>query len=106
MCLSSLKLLNSGMLIYLIMSNRREITDEEIYNLSRLLPDGKYKRLGGVLGFPYNYVEQILKKRLNDTTAAFEEVLHEWRNKGRSIEDLDAALMKADLGDFVPKYKN
>lgn len=87
------------------MSNRREITDGDIYNLSRILPDGKYGRLGDVLGFPYNYVEQILKKRLNDFRAAFEEVLHEWKNKGGSIQDLDAALREADLGEFVPKYK-
>eukprot|EP00057_Strongylocentrotus_purpuratus_P028137 XP_011682611.1 PREDICTED: uncharacterized protein LOC756445 [Strongylocentrotus purpuratus] len=81
-----------------------EVTDEKITRLSKLLPDGKYSELFRCLGFNYNYTQKILKKKIMDSTAAFEELLQEWKNKGRSTKDLDAALRKADLGGLVPEY--
>lgn len=51
-------------------------------------------------------MQKIKKKNFMDSTAAFEELLHEWKKKTGSVEELDAALIKADLGGLVSKYKN
>lgn len=83
------------------MSNNREVTDEKITRLSKLLPDGKYSELFGCLGFNYNHTQKILKKKSMDSTAASKELLQEWKDKGGSTKDLDAALRKADLGGLV-----
>ncbi|XP_011668208.2 uncharacterized protein LOC100891341 [Strongylocentrotus purpuratus] len=82
-----------------------EVTDEKITKLSKLLPDGKYSELFENLGFKYDHIQKILKKSFMDSTAASKELLHEWKNKGGSTKDLDAALRKVDLGGLVPEYK-
>ncbi|XP_030834478.1 uncharacterized protein LOC115921286 [Strongylocentrotus purpuratus] len=87
-------------------STNREVTKKEIVKLSKLLPDGKYSELCGILGFEYNYIKKIKKNNFMDSTAAFEELLHEWKDKAGSIEDLDAALKEAELGGLVSAYKN
>ncbi|XP_030834474.1 uncharacterized protein LOC105437112 [Strongylocentrotus purpuratus] len=87
-------------------SHKREVTDAEIGKLSKLLPDGKCNELCGILGFDFHYIQKIKKKNPMDSTAAFEELLQEWKVKGESVGYLDAALVKADLKGLVPKYKN
>lgn len=104
--LYSLNVLIPGILKYIIRSNRREVTDKEMNNLSKKIPDGKYIELFVTLGFEYNKIDKIKKSRHNDVTSASEVLFHEWRDKGGFMDDLDAALDKAGLKGLVPQYKN
>ncbi|XP_041471278.1 uncharacterized protein LOC121420683 [Lytechinus variegatus] len=86
-------------------STVRVVTDEEITNLAGRLPGAKYSRVCEVLGFGYNYTQQILIRHLLDSTTAFKEVLQEWKDKAGVMVDLDKALMKSNLGGLIRDYK-
>lgn len=101
--LYSFKLFNS--VIVYCRSDKREVTNDEITSLAKRLPAGKYSELCEKLGFDYNYVQNTLKKNSMDPMATFKEILQEWKNNGGYIEELDAALIEADLGGLVSKYK-
>nr|XP_054760457.1 uncharacterized protein LOC129266643 [Lytechinus pictus] len=90
------------------LSTRRKVTPGEIFKLSKLLPHGKYSELGVLLDFDFNYMQTKLKKHLNDTNEATENILNEWANKreGGFIDDLDRALDKAEVGALIDKYKD
>ncbi|XP_063960146.1 uncharacterized protein LOC129266951 [Lytechinus pictus] len=83
----------------------RVVTDEEITNLAGLLPDAKYSKICEELGFGYNYTQKVKTKHLLDSTAAFKEVLQEWKDKEGVMVDLDKALMESNLGGLIPNYK-
>ncbi|XP_041469897.1 uncharacterized protein LOC121419509 [Lytechinus variegatus] len=83
----------------------RVVTNGEITKLSRLLPDGEYSEFCEELGFDYNYTQKIKTKHLQDSTAAFKEVLQEWKNRGGLMLDLDTALENSDLRGVICEYK-
>ncbi|XP_063959272.1 uncharacterized protein LOC129266953 [Lytechinus pictus] len=83
----------------------RVVTNGEITKLSRLLPDGESSEFCEELGFDYNYTQKIKTKHLQDSTAAFKEVLQEWKNRGGLMVNLDTALKNSDLGGLICEYK-
>ncbi|XP_063971483.1 uncharacterized protein LOC135153106 [Lytechinus pictus] len=83
----------------------REVIDRDISRLARLLPHEKYSELCQQLGFEYNYTQKILVRNSQDFKAAFEDVLHEWKDKDGSMVDLDRALRNSYLGGLICKYK-
>ncbi|XP_063960311.1 uncharacterized protein LOC135155292 [Lytechinus pictus] len=86
-------------------STVRVVTDEEITNLAGRLPDAKYSKICEELGFDYNYAQKVKTKLFLDSTAAFKEILQEWKDKGGFIVDLDKALRNSDLEGLIHKYK-
>ncbi|XP_041471303.1 uncharacterized protein LOC121420711 [Lytechinus variegatus] len=86
-------------------STERLVTDGEITRLASRLPYGRYSQLCEELGFHYNSAQSILVKHQRDSTAAFKEVLQEWKDKGGFMVDLDTALKNSDLGGLIHVYK-